>query len=373
MKVSTEKPKHTKKAINASSKNINSFEKNNLSEIDHIVLTFENNNYAKMVFGKFDENLSYIEQKLGLNIYARGNKVSICGSAAAIKHAQYVLSQLYKLAKTRQELTLSDTESAIAMANLPNEKQKSSKTIQSVTKHIPIQLSTHKKTIYTRTPTQEAYLRAMEHSELVFGVGPAGTGKTYLAVVHAVTLLERGIIERIILSRPAVETGERLGFLPGDLKEKVDPYLRPLYDAFYDMMSAEKIERILASGVIEIAPLAFMRGRTLVHSAVILDEAQNTTPMQMKMFLTRLGEGTRVVVTGDLSQIDLPTGQKSGLTEAIRILSDIKNVAIIRFDEKDVVRHPLVAAIVRAYDRDSNEQAKKYHSNNLEKNELNPS
>ncbi|EJF91847.1 PhoH family protein [Bartonella melophagi] len=366
MKVSTEKPKHIKKAINASPKNINIFEKTSLSETDHIVLTFENNNYAKMVFGKFDENLSYIDQKLRLNIYPCGNKVSIRGSATATKHAQYALEQLYKLAKTRQELTLSDTESAIAMANLPNEKQKSSKTIQSTTKHVPIQLSTHKKTIYPRTPTQEAYLRAMECSELVFGVGPAGTGKTYLAVVHAVTLLERGIIERIILSRPAVETGERLGFLPGDLKEKVDPYLRPLYDALYDMISVEKVERILASGVVEIAPLAFMRGRTLVHSAIILDEAQNTTPMQMKMFLTRLGEGARVVVTGDISQIDLPAGQKSGLTEAIRILSNIENISIIRFDEKDIVRHPLVATIVRAYERDSGKQAKKYYSNDLD-------
>ncbi len=199
----------------------------------------------------------------------------------------------------------------------------------------------------------------MEHTELVFSVGPAGTGKTYLAVAHAAMLLERGIVERIILSRPAVEAGEHLGFLPGDLKEKVDPYLRPLYDALYDMMPAAKIERILASGVIEIAPLAFMRGRTLAHAAVILDEAQNTTPMQMKMFLTRLGEGTRMIVTGDVSQIDLPIGQKSGLIEAIRILSNVENIAIVRFDEKDVVRHPLVAAIVHAYDRDFIIQNKK--------------
>lgn len=200
----------------------------------------------------------------------------------------------------------------------------------------------------------------MKSTELVFGIGPAGTGKTYLAVAHAAMLLERGIIERIILSRPAVEAGEHLGFLPGDLKEKVDPYLRPLYDALYDMIPIEKVERILASGVIEIAPLAFMRGRTLAHAAIILDEAQNTTSMQMKMFLTRLGEGARMIVTGDISQIDLPKGQKSGLIEAIRILSNVENITIIRFDEKDVVRHPLVAAIVRAYDRDSRAKTKKH-------------
>jgi phosphate starvation-inducible PhoH-like protein len=215
------------------------------------------------------------------------------------------------------------------------------------------QISTRKKTIFARTPTQDAYMRALDRSELVFGVGPAGTGKTYLAVAHAAMLLERGLVERIILSRPAVEAGERLGFLPGDMKEKVDPYLRPLYDALYDMMPADKVERAITAGVIEIAPLAFMRGRTLAHSAVILDEAQNTTSMQMKMFLTRLGEGSRMIVTGDPSQIDLPPGQKSGLVEALRVLDDVESVIKVRFTQKDVVRHPLVAAIVNAYDRDA--------------------
>ena len=195
-------------------------------------------------------------------------------------------------------------------------------------------------------------MRALERAELVFGIGPAGTGKTYLAVAHAAMLLERGMVERIILSRPAVEAGERLGFLPGDMKEKVDPYLRPLYDALYDMMPADKVERALTAGVIEIAPLAFMRGRTLAHSAVILDEAQNTTPMQMKMFLTRLGENSRMIVTGDPTQIDLPPQAKSGLVEALRILDGIPGAVIVRFGDGDVVRHPLVAEIVRAYDRD---------------------
>jgi phosphate starvation-inducible PhoH-like protein len=212
------------------------------------------------------------------------------------------------------------------------------------------QISTRKKTIVARTPTQDAYVRALERAELVFGVGPAGTGKTYLAVAHAAQLLERGMVEKIILSRPAVEAGERLGFLPGDMKEKVDPYLRPLYDALYDMMPADKVDRAITAGVIEIAPLAFMRGRTLANAAVILDEAQNTTSMQMKMFLTRLGENSRMIVTGDPSQIDLPRGVKSGLVEALQLLNGVEGISIVRFKDTDVVRHPLVGRIVRAYD-----------------------
>ncbi|OLL56095.1 PhoH family protein [Bartonella henselae] len=353
MKASTQKVKRVKEKISTCSENTVISKKESASDVHHVVLIFENNKYAKAVFGKFDENLTYIEQKLGLSLHPRGNEVLIHGKTTATKHAQYVLQQLYEHVKIYQELTLADIEGAISMANLPHNQQESPTKTQPVTKRIPARLSTHKKTIHARTPTQDAYIHAMESTELVFGIGPAGTGKTYLAVAHAAMLLERGIIERIILSRPAVEAGEHLGFLPGDLKEKVDPYLRPLYDALYDMIPIEKVERILASGVIEIAPLAFMRGRTLAHAAIILDEAQNTTPMQMKMFLTRLGEGARMIVTGDISQIDLPKGQKSGLIEAIRILSNVENITIIRFDEKDVVRHPLVAAIVRAYDRDS--------------------
>ncbi|WP_019222216.1 PhoH family protein [Bartonella rattaustraliani] len=351
MKASTEKVKRIKEKTHVCSEGPDISKKANISDVHHSVLIFENNQYAKAVFGKFDENLAYIEQKLGLSIHPRGNEVLIQGNIVAIKCAQHVLQQLYEHAKTYQELTLANIEGAIAIAT---RQQATPKTTQSsAKKQVPARLNIHKKVIHARTPTQNTYIRAMEHSELVFGVGPAGTGKTYLAVAHAVMLLERGIIERIILSRPAVEAGEHLGFLPGDLKEKVDPYLRPLYDALYDMIPAEKVERILASGVIEIAPLAFMRGRTLTHAAIILDEAQNTTPMQMKMFLTRLGEGARMIVTGDISQIDLPLEQQSGLTEAIRILANIENIAIVRFDEEDVVRHPLVAAIVAAYDHDS--------------------
>ncbi|PIT70839.1 PhoH family protein [Bartonella tribocorum] len=360
MKASTKKIKRVKEKISSNIEKITPLEQESASDTSQVVLIFENNKYAKAVFGKFDENLAYIEKKLKLSIHPRGNEILIHGNISVIKRARYVLQQLYERAKTHQELTLSDIKGAIAMATMP-QKQKEDTITQKSAKRIPAQLSIHKKIIHARTPTQDAYIRAMEHTELVFGVGPAGTGKTYLAVAHAAILLERGIVERIILSRPAVEAGEHLGFLPGDLKEKVDPYLRPLYDALYDMIPAEKIERILASGVIEIAPLAFMRGRTLAHAAVILDEAQNTTPMQMKMFLTRLGEGTRMIVTGDVSQIDLPIGQKSGLIEAIRILSNVKNIAIVHFDEKDVVRHPLVAAIVHAYDYDSAMQNKKNH------------
>jgi phosphate starvation-inducible PhoH-like protein len=196
-------------------------------------------------------------------------------------------------------------------------------------------------------------MRAMERAELVFGIGPAGTGKTYLAVAHAATLLERGDINRIILSRPAVEAGERLGFLPGDMKDKVDPYLRPLYDALYDMMRPEHVERCITSGIIEVAPLAFMRGRTLANAVVILDEAQNTTSMQMKMFLTRLGENSKMIVTGDPTQVDLPRGERSGLVEAVNLLEGVEGVHVSRFADKDVVRHALVGRIVRAYEADT--------------------
>jgi phosphate starvation-inducible PhoH-like protein len=213
------------------------------------------------------------------------------------------------------------------------------------------QISTRRRTIMARTPVQDAYVRAFDRAELVFGIGPAGTGKTYLAVAYASAVVERGGADRIVLSRPAVEAGERLGFLPGDMRDKVDPYLRQLYDALYDMMPFEKVERGLQSGVIEVAPLAFMRGRTLSDAIIILDEAQNTTSMQMKMFLTRLGENSKMIVTGDPSQIDLPPGQTSGLVEAARFLHGVKGIAQIRFTAADVVRHPLVTRIVEAYDR----------------------
>jgi phosphate starvation-inducible protein PhoH and related proteins len=212
-------------------------------------------------------------------------------------------------------------------------------------------VKTKRRSISPRSPTQAAYIQALQENELVFGLGPAGTGKTYLAVAQAVVMLTSGQVDRIVLSRPAVEAGERLGFLPGDLREKIDPYLRPLYDALYDMLPAEQVARRLGNGEIEIAPLAFMRGRTLANAFVILDEAQNTTPMQMKMFLTRLGENGRMAVTGDTSQIDLPSGTRSGLKDAIEILQGVPGVSFVQFGDADVVRHPLVGHIVRAYDK----------------------
>ncbi|WP_420960421.1 PhoH family protein [Brucella sp. IR073] len=327
------------------------------SDMAHIVLTFDNNRLASALFGQFDENLARIEQKLGVDVRSKGNQLSIRGGPEATEQARRTLDHLYSLLQKGHELTVSDVDGAIRMA-VAADDQLTLPTMEVKGKMTAAQISTRKKTIFARTPTQDAYMRALDRSELVFGVGPAGTGKTYLAVAHAAMLLERGLVERIILSRPAVEAGERLGFLPGDMKEKVDPYLRPLYDALYDMMPAEKVERALAAGVIEIAPLAFMRGRTLAHAAVILDEAQNTTSMQMKMFLTRLGENARMIVTGDPSQIDLPPGQKSGLVDALRILSDVPGIVTVRFTEKDVVRHPLVAAIVSAWDKDAKGHAK---------------
>jgi phosphate starvation-inducible PhoH-like protein len=319
----------------------------------HIVLTFDNNRFASALYGQFDENLARVEQKLGVDLRSKGNQVSIQGEPTAAEQARRALDELYSMLQKGAEIGQSDVDGAIRMATAADD-QLSLPTLEKKGKLSAAQISTRKRTIYARSANQDAYMRALERSELVFGIGPAGTGKTYLAVAHAAMLLERGLVERIILSRPAVEAGERLGFLPGDMKEKVDPYLRPLYDALYDMMPADKVERAIAAEVIEIAPLAFMRGRTLAHSAVILDEAQNTTQMQMKMFLTRLGENSRMIVTGDPSQIDLPAHTKSGLVEALKVLDGVPNIVKVRFEDKDVVRHPLVAEIVRAYDRAGN-------------------
>lgn len=321
------------------------------SDMAHIVLTFDNNKHASAIYGQFDQNLALIEQKLGVDLSSKGNQLSVRGSSVAAEQARRALDYLYERAQKGAEIAPSDVEGAIRMA-VAADDQLTLPTLEKKGRLAAAQIATRKRTIYARTPNQDAYMRALERSELVFGIGPAGTGKTYLAVAHAAMLLERGMVERIILSRPAVEAGERLGFLPGDMKEKVDPYLRPLYDALYDMMPSDKVERALAAGVIEIAPLAFMRGRTLAHAAVILDEAQNTTQMQMKMFLTRLGDGARMIVTGDPTQVDLPSNTKSGLVEALRILDGVPGIVTVRFNDADVVRHPLVAEIVRAYDRD---------------------
>ena len=312
-------------------------------------LAFEDNRLAAQLYGDFDQNLALIEQRLKVTATPRGNHLMLKGAASAVDQSRRVLESLYGMLEEGRSLDIANVDTMIRMIEA-EDNQLTLPTLEKKGKVRMAQIATRKATIVARTPGQDAYMRAMDRAELVFGIGPAGTGKTYLAVAHAASLLERGDINRIILSRPAVEAGERLGFLPGDMKEKVDPYLRPLYDALYDMMRPEHVERCITSGVIEVAPLAFMRGRTLANAVVILDEAQNTTSMQMKMFLTRLGENSKMIVTGDPTQIDLPPGQKSGLVEATKLLDGIEGVHISRFNDKDVVRHALVGRIVRAYD-----------------------
>jgi len=322
----------------------------------HVVVAFDDNRLIQELFGEFDQNLAVIEQRLGVEAVARGNQVTLRGSDDAMGRARLALDTLYHRLQSGHSISAGDVDGAVRMA-AASESQMSLSSFEPKGRLSMAQVGTRRRTVMARTPTQDAYIRAFDRAELVFGIGPAGTGKTYLAVAFAAAMLERGTVDRLILSRPAVEAGERLGFLPGDMREKVDPYLRPLYDALYDMMPAEKVERGLASGVIEVAPLAFMRGRTLGNAVVILDEAQNTTAMQMKMFLTRLGENSRMIVTGDPSQIDLPPGQKSGLIEAIGLLDGISGIAQVRFTAADVVRHPLVARIVEAYDDADRDEA----------------
>jgi phosphate starvation-inducible PhoH-like protein len=312
-------------------------------------VAFDDNRLSQELFGEFDQNLALIEQRLGVEAVARGNQVTLRGTPEAMTRARLALDALYHRLQSGQSIAPGDVEGAVRMA-AANDAQMSLPSLEPRGRLAMAQIATRRKTVMARTPTQDTYIRAFDRAELVFGIGPAGTGKTYLAVAYAAAMLERGTVDRLILSRPAVEAGERLGFLPGDMREKVDPYLRPLYDALYDMMPAEKVERGLTSGVIEVAPLAFMRGRTLANAVVILDEAQNTTSMQMKMFLTRLGENSRMIVTGDPSQIDLPLGQTSGLVEAVALLDGVAGVAAVRFTSADVVRHPLVGRIVAAYD-----------------------
>lgn len=288
--------------------------------------------------GVMDENLRQIEAAFDITIARRGEHFRLTGHDAQTQMAARVLRQFYD--RSDSHLSVDDIQLGLI------EVQKgASGTLKS-----PV-LLTRKADLHGRTPRQVEYLSAIQSHDITFGVGPAGTGKTYLAVACAVDAFERELVERIILTRPAVEAGERLGFLPGDLAQKVDPYLRPLYDALYDLMGVERVGKLFERGTIEIAPLAFMRGRTLNHAFVILDEAQNTTPEQMKMFLTRIGFGTRAVVTGDVTQVDLPRGQRSGLVEAREVLSDVRGIAFTEFSKEDVVRHPLVARIVEAYDR----------------------
>ena len=309
-----------------------------------LVLQFDDNRLLPVLFGEHDRHLARIEQSLGVSLMSRGNQVAVTGEPAAVAQARQVLNQLYQRLKRGHAVDLNEIDAAIRLTQTEDGAEPSLFDTDGAA------IRTQRRHISPRTPAQARYLRQLQERELVFGLGPAGTGKTYLAVAVAVAHLTKGEVDRIVLSRPAVEAGERLGFLPGDLREKVDPYLRPLYDALYDMMPADQVLRRLSTGEIEIAPLAFMRGRTLTHCYVILDEAQNTTPVQMKMFLTRLGEKSRMAVTGDLSQVDLPPGQRSGLQDAVDTLAGIEGVAMVHFTDADIVRHPLVTRIVRAYD-----------------------
>jgi phosphate starvation-inducible PhoH-like protein len=303
-----------------------------------------------MLFGEHDRNLARIEQELEVSLSSRGNKLTISGSDAwAAAAARAAIGALYERLKQGLEVGPADVDAAIRLA--ADAERGGNKVDLAAFAGGDLTLKTRKRTISPRSPTQAAYLRAMQDHDMVFGLGPAGTGKTYLAVACAVSMMIEGRIDRIILSRPAVEAGERLGFLPGDMRDKIDPYLRPLYDALYDMLPSDQVIKRLDSGDIEIAPLAFMRGRTLANAFIIVDEAQNTTPMQMKMMLTRLGEHARMVVTGDMTQIDLPQGATSGLREALKILEGVEGIGFIHFSDADVVRHALVTRIVRAYDK----------------------
>ena len=299
------------------------------------------------LFGDYDRHLVMIEDRLGVHISARGNRVMIEGEPDAAARAREVLMGLYDRLDKGQDVDAAAVEAVIGMANQPLFDGIVSEEVANAPK---VMIRTRKKTIVPRSVVQTQYMQALARDDMIFALGPAGTGKTYLAVAQAVQMLITGQVERLILSRPAVEAGERLGFLPGDMKEKVDPYLRPLYDALYDMLPAEQVERRITSGEIEIAPIAFMRGRTLNDAFIILDEAQNTTPQQMKMFLTRFGMRSRMVICGDPNQTDLPPGVTSGLADAVSKLEGIPKLSMVRFSAADVVRHPLVGRIVEAYE-----------------------
>ncbi|UMM63292.1 PhoH family protein [Aristophania vespae] len=333
---------------------------------DNIVRTaslrFDNNALLQRILGEHDRHLVRLEQGLHVRLSCRGNRVAITGAPSDVAQAQAAFEALYRLAEQGHIIDAEQVAGVIRLSGpMPvapaSSSQRSSKTEPDVgdLKTLPA-FQTKRGIITPRSPGQAAYMNELAQKELVFGLGPAGTGKTYLAVAQAVSMFLSGQVERIILSRPAVEAGEKLGFLPGDMRDKIDPYLRPLYDALHDMMPGDQIARRIAAGEIEVAPLAFMRGRTLAHAYVILDEAQNTTSAQMKMFLTRMGNGTHMTITGDLSQIDLPPGVPSGLKDAVATLEHVPEIAFCHLSSADVVRHPLVARIIDAYDKVSRPQ-----------------
>jgi phosphate starvation-inducible PhoH-like protein len=306
-------------------------------------LEFEDNQFLSSLFGYHDKNLKVLENKFKVKLYTRGNLLSIKGNRDPVEKAYFIIQGLYQKLKNN-DISAEEIENNIDLAKPTYIKEQ-------IEQDQKFQINTKLKTIYPKTKNQELFLKEMRSKDVVFAVGPAGTGKTYLAVAYAVSLFVEGKINRLILSRPAVEAGERLGFLPGDMKEKIDPYLRPLYDALYEMMPGEEIDRKIVNNLIEIAPLAFMRGRTLNKSFIILDEAQNTLSTQMKMFLTRLGQNSKMVITGDLSQKDLPDNAKSGMQDAMEKLEKVKDIGFVHLNSSDVCRHTLVEKIINAYDK----------------------
>ena len=319
-----------------------------------VTIEFPNNSLLAILTGENSVNLIRLERLLEVDINQFGNQIKISGDNKNINFTKTILTNLYnKLSNNEIEdmnLNFSFFETELRMFSNKSEKKENSNKPNEILEY---KFQTWKKTIVPKSFGQKSYFEALNNYELVFGLGPAGTGKSYLAVAKGIDMLKKGLIEKIILTRPAVEAGERLGFLPGDMKEKIDPYLRPIYDALYDMIPSDRVEKKIQSGEIEIAPLAFMRGRTFNNAFVIVDEAQNTTSVQMKMVLTRIGEGSRMVINGDLSQIDLPSGQVSGLYESKKILGKINDIKIISLEAEDVIRHPIVAKIIKAYDQKS--------------------
>jgi len=316
-----------------------------------VLIEFPDNRLLIDLCGEYDRNLAEIERKLSVQILRRGNQVAIMGEEAAQKQAVEVLNALYHRLESGRAVDSGDVDRELRMGGSDAGGDDGDQL--EMFKRGPVEIKTRKKLVEPRTDAQKAYVRSLFENELAFGIGPAGTGKTYLAVAVGVSMFIGGHVDRIILSRPAVEAGEKLGYLPGDMKEKVDPYMQPLYDALNDFLPGKQLAKLIEEKRIEIAPLAFMRGRTLANAFVVLDEAQNATTMQMKMFLTRLGEGSRMVITGDRTQIDLPRGMPSGLADAERLLKTVGGISFNYFTSRDVVRHPLVAAIIEAYEAET--------------------
>ncbi len=316
-----------------------------------IALEFENNSQAQLLFGELHGNLSYLEDKLGVSISDRGNALSISGTKDGVKNTKFILESLYKKLEDKALENISPSHIDTELRFIKSPELRKRKKMPDQENNNKLAIKTRVKTIAPRSPAQADYLKNIAKHDMVFGLGPAGTGKTYLAVAAGVDMFLKGEVDRLIFCRPAVEAGENLGFLPGDMREKIDPYIRPIYDALHDMMPWDFMMKRMEAGDIEIAPLAFMRGRTLANSFVLLDEAQNSTCAQMKMFLTRMGENSRIVITGDISQTDLPKGVKSGLNEAVEILHGIPDIHFTEFTAQDVIRHSLVQKIVSAYDK----------------------